>query len=185
FYNGFCPIEKVTDVADYIRDVKQHLQNSNKIKVKQVLLPYHWAFHKKTLDSARNCYKFSRSQTFRNIFDSCIHEDVAAIKVEYIAQKLIPIVFEKYNAICKQFKDWEKLKCSEASLLWKNVTDVNAELDLMECYKISKSQRFVQTLDHLLKIPFWIQRLEELEKVGKIGIFKVPHSEDDWLSKAL
>ncbi|PKC16817.1 hypothetical protein RhiirA5_347175, partial [Rhizophagus irregularis] len=40
---------------------------------------------------AKNCYKFNRSQTFRNIFDSCIHEDAAAIKVEYIAQKLIPI----------------------------------------------------------------------------------------------
>ncbi|PKK74914.1 hypothetical protein RhiirC2_737734, partial [Rhizophagus irregularis] len=64
----------------------------------------------KTLDSARNCYKFNRSQTFRNIFDSCIHEDAAAIKVEYIAQKLIPTVFEKYNGMCKQLKDWEKLK---------------------------------------------------------------------------
>ncbi|PKY17154.1 hypothetical protein RhiirB3_521757 [Rhizophagus irregularis] len=185
FYNGFCPIEKVTDVADYIRDVKQHLQTLNKIKVKQVLLSDHWVFHEKTLDSAKNCYKFNRSQTFRNIFDSCIHEDAAAIKVEYIAQKLIPIVFEKYNAMCKQLKDWEKLKCSEASLLWKNVTDINAELDLMECYKISKSQRFVQTLDYLSKIPHWIQRLEELEKVVEMEIFKVPHSEDDWLSKAI
>ncbi|PKC67083.1 hypothetical protein RhiirA1_535154, partial [Rhizophagus irregularis] len=87
--------------------------------------------------------------------------------------------------MCKQLKDWEKLKCSEASLLWKNVTDINAELDLMECYKISKSQRFVQTLDYLSKIPHWIQRLEELEKVVEMEIFKVPHSEDDWLSKAI
>ncbi|PKY44130.1 hypothetical protein RhiirA4_458302, partial [Rhizophagus irregularis] len=185
FYNGFCPIEKVTDVADYIRDVKQHLQNLNKIKVKQVLSSDHWVFHEKTLDSARNCYKFNRSQTFRNIFDSCIHEDAAAIKVEYIAQKLIPTVFEKYNGMCKQLKDWEKLKCSEASLLWKNVNDVNAELDLMEGYKISKSQRFVQTLDYLSKIPHWVQKLEELEKVVEMEIFKVPHSEDDWLSKAI
>ncbi|PKK62710.1 hypothetical protein RhiirC2_759231, partial [Rhizophagus irregularis] len=62
------------------------------------------------MDSARNCYKFNRSQTFRNIFDSCIEKDAAAINVEYIAQNLIPIVFEKYNAMCKQLKDWEKLK---------------------------------------------------------------------------
>jgi hypothetical protein len=185
FYSGFCPAEKVTDVTDYIRDVKQHLQNLDKIKVKQVLLSDHWAFHEKTLDSARDCYKFNRSQTFRNIFDSCIQEDAAATKVEYIAQKLIPIVFEKYNDMCKQLRDWEKLKCSEASLLWKNVTDVNAELDLMEGYKISKSQRFVQTLDYLSKIPSWIRRLEELEKVVEMEIFKVPHNEDDWLSKAI
>ncbi|PKY27156.1 hypothetical protein RhiirB3_477801 [Rhizophagus irregularis] len=185
FYNGFCPNDKVTDVADYIRDVKQHLQNLDKIKVKQVLLSDHWAFHEKTIDNARVCYKFNRSQTFRNIFDSCIQDDAAAIKVEYIAQKLIPIVFEKYNAMCKQLKEWEKLQCSEASLLWKNVTDVSSELDLMEFCKISKSQRFVQTLDYLSKIPHWIQRLEELEKVVKMEIFKVPHSEDDWLSKVL
>ncbi|CAB5396387.1 unnamed protein product, partial [Rhizophagus irregularis] len=185
FYNGFCPIEKVTDVADYIRDVKQHLQTLDKIKVKQVFLSDHWVFHEKTLDSARNCYKFNRSQTFRNIFDACIEKDAAAIKVEYIAQNLIPIVFVKYNAMCIQLKDWEKFKCSEASLLWKNVTDVSSELDLMEGCIISKSQRFVQTLDYLSKIPHWVQRLEELEKVVEMEIFKVPHNEDDWLSKAI
>ncbi|PKC60440.1 hypothetical protein RhiirA1_539838, partial [Rhizophagus irregularis] len=185
FYNGFCPNDKVTDVADYIRDVKQHLQNLDNTKVKQMLLPDYWTFHEKTMDSARNCYKFNRSQAFRNIFDFCIKEDAAAINVEYIAQKLIPNVFVKYNAICKQLKDWEKLKCSEASLLWKNVTDVNSELDLMEGHEISKSQRFVQTLDYVIKIPHWIQRLEELESVVEMGIFNVPHNEDDWLSKSI
>jgi hypothetical protein len=105
--------------------------------------------------------------------------------VEYIAQKLVPIVFEKCNAMCEQLRDWEYLKFSEASLLWKNVTDVNAELDLMESYKISKSQRFVQALDYLSKIPHWIQRLEELERVLKMEIFKVPHDENDWLSESI
>ncbi|UZO24837.1 uncharacterized protein OCT59_017131 [Rhizophagus irregularis] len=183
FYNGFCPNDKVTDVADYIRDVKQHLQNLDKTKVKQVLLSDHLAIHEKAMDSARNCYKFNRSQTFRNIFDSCIEKDAAAINVEYIAQNLIPIVFEKYNAMCKQLKDWEKLKCSEVSLLWNNVTDVSAELDLMEGHEFSKSQRFVQTLDHLSKISRWVQRLEELERV--MEIFKVPYNDDDWLSKSI
>ncbi|RGB33408.1 hypothetical protein C1646_816080 [Rhizophagus diaphanus] len=182
FYNGFCLNDKVTDVADYIRDVKQHLQNSDKTKVKQVLLSDHWAFHEKTMDSAKNCYKFNRSQAFRNIFDFCIKEDAAAINVEYIAQNLIPIVFEKYNAMCKQLKDWEKLKCSDTSLLWKNVTDVNLELDLMEDYKISKSQRFVQTLNFLSKIPHWIQRFEELESVVEMKILKVPYNEYVWIS---
>ncbi|PKY54759.1 hypothetical protein RhiirA4_548384 [Rhizophagus irregularis] len=185
FYIRFCPNNKVTDVADFIRDVKQHLQNLDKTKVKQVLLSDHLAIHEKTMDSARNCYKFNRSQAFRNIFDFCIKEDAAAINVEYIAQKLIPIVFEKYNAMCKQLKDWEKLKCSEASLFWKNVTDINSELDLMEDYKVSKSQIFVQTLDYVIKIPHWIQRLEELENVVEMGIFNVPHNEDDWLSKSI
>src|SRR4051795_13584888 len=84
------------------------MQNLDKVKVKQILMSDYWAFHEKTLDSATRCYKFDRSQTFRNIFDACIQEDTAATKVEYIAQKLIPAVFDKYNAKCKQLKDWEK-----------------------------------------------------------------------------
>ncbi|PKY26550.1 hypothetical protein RhiirB3_513718 [Rhizophagus irregularis] len=185
FYSRFCPSEKVKDVTNYIRDVKQNLQSLDKIKAKQVFLSDHWAFHEKTLDSARNCYRFNRSQTFRNIFDSCIKKDAAAVNVEYIAQKLIPNVFIKYNAICKQLKDWEKLKCSEATLFWKNVMDINVELDLIKDYKISRSQKFMQTLDYVIKIPHWIQRLEELEKVVEIKVFKVPHDDDDWLSKAI
>src|SRR6266542_1325078 len=182
FYCGFCSAAQVTDVNDYIQDV-QHMRNLDKIKLKQVLETDYWTFHEKTLESAKRCYKFNRSQTFRNIFDACLQEDVTATKVEYIAQKLIPTVFERYEAMCKQLKEWEKLKCSDASLLWKNVTNVNAELDLMDGYKTHKSQRFVQTLDHLSKIPHWIERLEQLEKV--VDIFKIPHNEDDWLSKSI
>ncbi|PKB94380.1 hypothetical protein RhiirA5_438939 [Rhizophagus irregularis] len=55
----------------------------------------------------------------------------------------------------------------------------------MENYKISKSQRFVQTLDCLTKIPYWIQRLEELKRVVGMEIFKVPHNDVDWLTKAI
>jgi hypothetical protein len=183
FYIEFCPAEKVTDVADYIRDVK-HLQNLDKIKLKQAFSSDHLAFHEKILASAERCYKYSQSRFFRNIFDFCIEEDAAATKVEYIAQKLIPIVFEKYNNITqKQIEDWSKLKCSEVSLFWKNVTDVNAELKLMKSYEVSESQLFVQSFDRLLKIPDWIQRLEELEMVA--AIFNVPHNEDDWLSKSI
>ncbi|RIA88908.1 hypothetical protein C1645_221634 [Glomus cerebriforme] len=183
FYTGFCPVSKITDVNDYIQDVKQHMQNSNKVKLREVLLSEYWTFHEKTLDSAKRCYKFIQSRSFRNIFEVCIHEDVAATKVEYIAQKLIPAVFEKYDTICKQFKEWEKLEFSDASLFWKNVTDVDAELDLMESYKDCKNHRFVQILDHLSKIPHWIERLEELENV--VELFEVPHIEDDWLTKSI
>ncbi|GBC04618.1 hypothetical protein RclHR1_05780009 [Rhizophagus clarus] len=179
FYSGFCPTEKVTDVADYIRDVKQRLQNLDKIKMKQL---YYWTFHEKTLDCARCCYKFHQSQIFRNIFEACINEDTAATKVEYIAQKLIPNVFEKYDAICKQLEEWEKLKCLDAFLIWKNVENINAELDLMG-YKKHQRQELMQTLDRLLKTPNWIEKLEELENV--MEIFQVPHHDDDFLPKSI
>ncbi|CAB4393294.1 unnamed protein product [Rhizophagus irregularis] len=178
FYTEFCPVAQVTDVNDYIKDVKQHTTNLDKIEMKQVLAPDYLAFHEKTLECAKRCYKFRQSQIFRNIFEACIKEDAAATKVEYIAQKLIHIVFDKYNALCKQLEEWGKLKCSDAYLLWRNVADVNSELDLMVDCEIS--ERLLKTLADFSK---WIERLEKLEKV--VEIFGVQRYDDDWLSKSI
>jgi hypothetical protein len=183
YYTVFCPVSQVTDVDDYIQDVKKQMPNSNKVMLKEVLSPHYWAFHEKTLIIARRCYKYNQSRSFRNIFEAYIQKDTAATKVEYIAQRLMPAVFKKYDTMCEQFKEWEKLKCSDAFLFWNNVTDVNAELDLMEGYKGHRSQKLIQTLDHLSKIPHWIKRLEELETVVKL--FKIARNENDWLDKSL
>ncbi|CAB5396531.1 unnamed protein product, partial [Rhizophagus irregularis] len=178
FYTEFCPVAQVTDVNDYIKDIKQHTTNLDKVEMKQALAPNYLAFHGKTLECAKRCYKFRQSQIFRNIFEVCIKEDAAATKVEYIAQKLIPIVFDKYNALYKRLEEWGKLKCSEAYLLWRNVTDINSELDLIEDCEMS--ERLLKTLVNFSK---WIERLEKLEKV--VEIFGVQHNDDDWLSKSI
>ncbi|UZO24840.1 uncharacterized protein OCT59_017134 [Rhizophagus irregularis] len=178
FYTEFCPVAQVTDVNDYIKDIKQHTTNLDKVEMKQALAPDYLAFHGKTLECAKRCYKFRQSQIFRNIFEVCIKEDAAATKVEYIAQKLIPIVFDKYNALYKRLEEWGKLKCSEAYLLWRNVTDINSELDLIEDCEMS--ERLLKTLVNFSK---WIERLEKLEKV--VEIFGVQHNDDDWLSKSI
>ncbi|CAB4437490.1 unnamed protein product [Rhizophagus irregularis] len=183
FYNEFCPISQVTDVDDYIQDVKKHMASSNKVMLREVLPPDYWAFHEKTLIISRRCYKYIQSRFFRNIFENYVQEDTAATKVEYIAQRLMPEVFKKYDTYCEQFKEWEKLKCSDASLFWNSVTDVNAELNLMEVYKEHKNQKLIQTLDYLSKISHWTKRLEELEKV--VNLFKIPRIENDWLNKSL
>jgi hypothetical protein len=183
FYTIFCPASQVIDVDDYIQDVKKHMPSSNKVMLKEALSPDYWAFHEKTLIIARRCYKYNQSRSFRNIFEAYIQEDTAATKVEHIAQRLMPAVFKKYDTICEQFKEWEKLKCSDASLFWNNVTDVNAELDLMEGYEGYKDQKFIQTIDYLSKIPHWIKRLEELQTVLKL--FKIARNENDWLDQSL
>src|SRR6266498_4253125 len=83
FYIGICSATQITDINDYIQDLQQHIQNSNKIKLKQVLKTDYWTFHEKTLKSAKRCYKFNRSQAFRNIFEACLQEDAIATNVEY------------------------------------------------------------------------------------------------------
>jgi hypothetical protein len=179
FYNGFC--SQVTDVNDYLQDLKQRMPNSNKLNLKQVSSSDFWIFHEKTLKSARNVYKFHQSQTFRNIFESCIK--VTDVTMDYISQYLIPTALKKFDDMNKLFKQWEKIKISDASLFWKNVKNVNSELDLMGGYKGNKNQRLVQTLDHLSKIPHWIKQLEELKIV--IKLFEVPHNDDDWLARSI
>ncbi|GBC14841.2 hypothetical protein GLOIN_2v1788049 [Rhizophagus irregularis DAOM 181602=DAOM 197198] len=183
FYTNFCPASQVDDVDDYIQDVKQLMTNSNKVMLKEAMTLDYWAFHKKTLESAIRCYKYNQSRSFRNIFEVCIREDTTATNVENIAQRLIPAVFERYNTICKQFKEWEKLKISDATLFCRNVTNVNAELDLIKGYKSYISHKFVQTLEHLSRIPHWIERFEELETV--LQLFNIARSNDDWLKSSI
>ncbi|POG65439.1 hypothetical protein GLOIN_2v424565 [Rhizophagus irregularis DAOM 181602=DAOM 197198] len=183
FYTDFCPASQVEDADDYIQDVKQHMPNSNKVMLKEAMSPDYWAFHGKTLESARRCYKYNQSRSFRNIFEVCIREDTAATKVEYIAQRLIPVVFERYNTVCKQLKEWDKLKVSDVALFCENVTNINAELDLIDGYKGHKSNKFVQTLEYISRIPHWIERLKELETV--LQLFNIARNKDDWLKESI
>ncbi|PKY44126.1 hypothetical protein RhiirA4_442952 [Rhizophagus irregularis] len=104
FYNGFCSDSKVTDVNHYIRDVRQRMEHTDNISLRQVLTHDYWAFHEKSLQSARNCYELNETLIFRNIFRTNLQNDAAATNVEYIAQKLVPIVIEKYYDICESFK---------------------------------------------------------------------------------
>ncbi|GBC45554.2 hypothetical protein GLOIN_2v1778786 [Rhizophagus irregularis DAOM 181602=DAOM 197198] len=99
FYNGFCSDSKVTDVNHYIRDVRQRMEHTDNISLRQVLTQDYWAFHEKSLQSARNCYELNETLIFRNIFRTNLQNDAAATNVEYIAQKLVPIVIEKYYDI--------------------------------------------------------------------------------------
>ncbi|GES73776.1 hypothetical protein GLOIN_2v432849 [Rhizophagus clarus] len=183
FYTDFCLVNQVTDVDDYIKDIKNHEQNLNNVVLKEVLSSDYLAFHGKTWDSARCYHKFGQSQFFQNILKECIREDTAATKVEYIAQILIPAAFKRYDTICKKFKEWEKLKISDVALFCKNVTNVNAELDLIEGYKDFKSQEFVQTFEHLSKISHWIERFKELETI--LQLFEIKCNVDDWLKKSI
>lgn len=123
FLDKFCSSAQVIDRNDFIRN----MQNS---ELKQLMVSNHW---KNMFDNVRRCYKYYQSQIFQNVFESCIRDDSAATKVEYIIQKLTPISIEKYNTIYKQFEEWEKLKCSDVSLLWKNAKNVDAELRFNRC----------------------------------------------------
>ncbi|GBB98972.1 hypothetical protein RclHR1_03380014 [Rhizophagus clarus] len=104
FYNGFCSDSKVIDVNNYIRDIRQRMEHSDNVILRQVMTQDYWSFHEKSLQSARNCYELNETLIFRNIYKTNFHDDAAATNVEYIAQKLVPNVIEKYYDACESFK---------------------------------------------------------------------------------
>ncbi|CAG8659227.1 35798_t:CDS:2, partial [Racocetra persica] len=183
FYTQFCPHGKVKDVQQYLDDINSRAKRLRNTTLKESQAPDHWEYHKKTRVAAERVHKASKSQTFRNIFENIIQvkEDLT---VEAVAQTLIPQVFEEYKKLCLEYIKWEELVCSKGSILWKNVSSVNHELDIMDNYiKMERNQKLLDTLAHLSQFPKQIERLKQLAAV--VTIFKVTHTKDDWLDKLI
>ncbi|CAG8443124.1 10027_t:CDS:10 [Scutellospora calospora] len=184
FYTQFCSHGKVKDVQQYLDDINTRTKRLRNITLNESQTFNHWEYHKKTRSAAERVYKTSKSQTFRNIFEIIIQEDKEDLTVETVAQTLIPKVFKEYEKLCREYGGWEKLKCSEGSILWKNVSNINNELDIMDNYvKMERNQRLLNTLTHLSKVPIQIERLQQLTAV--VIIFRVTHTKNDWLEKLL
>ncbi|RIB19825.1 hypothetical protein C2G38_2141452 [Gigaspora rosea] len=183
FYTQFCPIGKVKDVQQYLDDMNSRTKQLRNITLKESQVPNHWDYHKKTRNAAEHVYKTSKSQTFRNIFEINMQEAKEEdLTVETIAQTLIPQVFEIYKKFCREYIKWEELKCSKGSILWKNVSNVNHELDIIDNYmKMERNQKLIDTLTHLSQYPKQIERLKQLAEVVKI--FKVTQTNEDFIYK--
>jgi hypothetical protein len=94
----------------------------------------------------------------------------------------MPAVFIEYDQLCQQYKGWENLKCLEGSLLWKNVKDIDKELNLISDYiQMEKSPKLIKTLECLSLVPTQIERLQQLSTI--VVMFKVTHTKDDWLGR--
>ncbi|PKC52500.1 hypothetical protein RhiirA1_481352, partial [Rhizophagus irregularis] len=184
FYDNFCPIEKVKDVQNFLNDINNRNNNLGNLTLKETLADNHWNFHKKIIDTARKARKWAKSHTFYNVFDSelKLKSDENELTVEYIALTLMPAVFIEYDRLCQQYKEWESLKCSEGSLIWKNVKDIEIELNLISDYiQREKSPKLIKTLEYLSLVPTQIERLQQLSIV--VVMFKITHTKDDWLER--
>ncbi|CAG8488111.1 5420_t:CDS:10 [Diversispora eburnea] len=184
FYTQFCPDTKVKDIQLYLDDINSRTKELKIITLKKTLKDDHWGIHRKIEGAAKRAYKLSKSKTFKNIFDSQIQAEEAELTVESVAENLMVTTFDKYDELCKKYNEWEKLKCSEGSFLWKNVTDVKMELNLMESYvQLERNPKLINTLIYLSQVPKQIERLQQLSEVALI--FKVKHTKNDWLGNLL
>ncbi|CAH1770751.1 13159_t:CDS:1, partial [Entrophospora sp. SA101] len=171
--------EKVTDVHDYINNLEEKMKSLTKIKFNDILQPDHWAYHDKISKVAESVYRYRNSQTFKNIFELILKQDeTTPLTVEILATKLIPKTFEEYEKSCKEYKNWEKLSCSDAGDFWKDVKDIKSELELMENFqRLPKERKFQETIWYLTQISNYKEGLKNLDQV--IKIFQDSHDKEN------
>ncbi|CAG8784777.1 21782_t:CDS:2, partial [Dentiscutata erythropus] len=112
-----------------------------------------------------------------------------SIQIDYVATTLIPAVREEHLKTFKKYKDrkWEEIKYSEAFPLWKGVTDVKIELELISNKVVVLNNSDIKNLEDSLKqltdIPKWNERIQKLSVL--VEIFKVSPKTEDWLGRSL
>ncbi|RHZ80681.1 hypothetical protein Glove_132g37 [Diversispora epigaea] len=92
------------------------------------------------------------------------------LTVEDITKMILTKALERFSQSCEQYKgqDWEKLKCSDAASLWKDVKSVELELKLMENYVIlSKNQKHNNCLNDLHLYQIGLQ--DDILTLGKLN----------------
>ncbi|CAG8727878.1 12026_t:CDS:1, partial [Acaulospora colombiana] len=172
FYSNFCKNEKVKDVQGYLDDLGKKSGELETVTLRQIKKQTYWTFHAKVFKATEISYRFSKSKAFLNIFETCIQNKKDKLTTESLATMLTEEVYKKFNELCSQYREWEKMKCSQGSILWNNVPKVDAELDIMGNFiQVENKEKLIKTLSYLSEVPVYIQRLQQLELV--LDIFNV------------
>ncbi|RIB16990.1 hypothetical protein C2G38_2038117 [Gigaspora rosea] len=184
FYSTFCPPNKVVDSDLYTRDLEAKLKILSNVSLNETLSPHYWERHEDVIQKTADTYEFANSKTFVNIYETHLSQITDEVNVNYVINALVPAVRDDHNKTFKKYKEkkWMQVKYSEAFPLWKGVTDIKAELELISkvTYLSKNNKDLENSLKHLTAIPKWEERLQKLSAV--VEIFKVP---DDWLGRSL
>ncbi|KAF0498184.1 e3 ubiquitin-protein ligase [Gigaspora margarita] len=158
FYSTFCPPNKVVDSDLYTRDLETKLKILSNVSLKETSSPHYWERHEDVIQKAADIYEFANSKTFINIYETHLSQITDEVNVNYVIIK----TFKNYKE-----KKWMQLKYSEAFPLWKGVTDIKTELELIsKVTYLSKSNKDLEnSLKHLTAIPKWEERLQKLSAV--------------------
>ncbi|CAG8534868.1 35142_t:CDS:10, partial [Gigaspora margarita] len=189
FYVRYCSVTKVIDEQEYIDMLHEQKSMWESITLDQIRRPEIWKEHYEILDIAKKVYKYNKSQTFYNVFEKILQNapyEMHEIHVRTLVQdqNFMPKVFDSYAEDCSKFQNWEDLQLAFATMFWKNVTNINAELEFMaEFTPKHQDPKFMMTLTQLSEVLKITQKLHQLSTV--LEIFNVSRNEEDWLSRAL
>ncbi|CAG8527830.1 33218_t:CDS:10, partial [Gigaspora margarita] len=180
FYRLFCPSQLVSDVKQYFDDLAKR---SSDATLKELYVKDHWSMHSIAIEIMKDYYHFIESQTFYNIFQVGLK---AKITVKQVMNTTIKEAIENYTTNCKEYDNWEEIKCSVASEFWKNINveHVYKEINFMIPYADKlKSSNNIQNLNDsvklLVKISPALKRLRRLQVVIKaLGV--IPCNQSSW-----
>ncbi|CAG8645409.1 18331_t:CDS:10, partial [Dentiscutata erythropus] len=186
FYEKFCPSQLVQNVKQYIDDLTKR---SIYTTLGESHIKNHWSMHSKTIKIMKNYYHFVKSQTFYNVFQILLEAKLTVrqvmnktilkteLTVKKVMNKIIKKAIENYKAICKEYDNWEEIKCSVANNFWKYIDaeHVEKEISFMAPYfnklksintslKLGRLHQFVKMIRTLDIIPrdhnFWAEELK-------------------------
>ncbi|CAG8826108.1 4566_t:CDS:1, partial [Gigaspora rosea] len=114
FYDRFCSSQLVSDVQLYFNDLEKRSINTT---IKESYTEEHWSMHSMTIEIMKDHYHLVSSQTFYNVFQSLLKQNLT---VERVIKEIIKEAIKNYKTICEAYDRWEEIKCTVACEFWKN-----------------------------------------------------------------
>ncbi|CAG8668949.1 16531_t:CDS:2, partial [Acaulospora morrowiae] len=184
FYSKWCV--KAVGVQFYLDDLTEKKNNSAFL---EVIHPHYWLIHEKIIQVSRKAYQYKDSQTFANIFEADTNEE-AQKSVVLVSLAIENYLLKKYQRICLDYKNWQRVKCSEARPFWNGIANEQVKRELNQMAGDTTWYQHNQTHDDLLKsieylahIPSSIRHLKILSEV--LTQFNVKNGEKSWAVEML
>ncbi|CAG8561463.1 3988_t:CDS:2, partial [Acaulospora morrowiae] len=190
FYTKFCSSKQINDYQKYIIDLQNRKEVMNNTTIENSCSDDHWGMHIETIPAADAAFKFFESRTFGNIYKLTLESETRELNVQFVAQEIIRDAIDNYIKACQRYDDWEKLKYPEVKLFWSKIKSEHVDAELLfllsNCNIVKGSKRgkkLTTTVEHLVSIPVWNNRLQEL--IEALEIFEYPVDNKFWASKLL
>ncbi|CAG8523764.1 13380_t:CDS:10, partial [Gigaspora rosea] len=197
FYDRFYPSDLINNYREYHDDLLKRQNEINHITLEETVAQDYWSIHCETIDIMESAYEFVESQTFYNVFQTVLKEEERILAVDIVTTELIQKAIEKFNNICKQYEEWENIKCSEASMIWENVDLNNVEFEVSfivpNCIRFTQAhsahKRF-QEKDKLIVAAKYLVNMYSLKQklinlITVLDALKIPYSQRLWAKKIL
>ncbi|CAG8844363.1 8870_t:CDS:1, partial [Gigaspora margarita] len=197
FYDRFYPSDLINNYREYHDDLIKRQNEINNITLEETVAQDYWSIHCETIDIMESAYEFVESQTFYNVFQTVLKEEERILTVAIVTTELILKAIEKFNNICKQYEEWENIKCSEASIIWNNVDLNNVEFEVSfiipNCIRFTQAnsahRRFQEKDKLVVAAKYLVNLYSSKQKLINLIIvldaLKIPYSQRLWTKKIL